>query len=93
MPRWFVILLYIGMGWLSLVMLPQVLHALSLLPVLLLVGAGLLFTIGAVFYALRWPNPFPRVFGFHEVFHLLVIGGTTTITAVIWLWIIPLQQV
>lgn len=44
--------------------------------VALLVGGGVLYTLGGVVYALRWPDPHPRVFGYHETFHLLVIGGT-----------------
>ena len=44
---------------------------------LLLVGAGL-YTIGAVAYATSWPNPFPATFGFHEVFHVLVIAAAAT---------------
>jgi hemolysin III len=42
-----------------------------------LVAGGLLYTTGAVIYATRRPNPFPRVFGFHEIFHLFVLGGST----------------
>ncbi len=40
-----------------------------------LVGGGAWFTVGAVIYALRWPDPWPRVFGYHEVFHVLIILG------------------
>jgi hemolysin III len=40
-----------------------------------LVAAGLLFSIGSLIYALRRPDPFPRIFGYHEIFHLLVIAG------------------
>ena len=45
--------------------------------VLLLVGGGL-YSLGAVIYATRWPNPFPRVLGFHEIFHLLVVAAAAT---------------
>jgi hemolysin III len=41
-----------------------------------LLAGGLLYTSGAIVYATRRPNPFPRVFGFHEIFHLFVLGGS-----------------
>lgn len=89
LPRWILILLYIGMGWIALFLIPQMQQAISLQPVLLLLTGGLLYTVGALIYAFRWPNPLPGVFGFHELFHLLVIGGTVAITATIWVWIVP----
>jgi hemolysin III len=89
LPRWALALLYVGMGWISLILLPHMMQAISLQPVLLLIAGGLLYTIGALIYAFRWPDPLPRVFGFHELFHLLVIGGTVAITATIWVWVLP----
>jgi hemolysin III len=89
LPRWGLILLYIGMGWIALFLLPQIQQAISLQPVLLLIAGGLLYTVGALIYAFRWPNPLPRVFGFHELFHLLVIAGTAAITSTIWVWVVP----
>ena len=57
------------------------------------IGSGLagavLYTIGGVVYALRRPDPFPSVFGYHEVFHLLVIAGATAFGTVIWVWVVP----
>ncbi len=89
LPRWGVILLYIGMGWIALFLLPQMQHAISLQPVLLLLTGGLLYTVGALIYAFRWPNPLPHIFGFHELFHLLVLAGTAAITVTIWVWVVP----
>jgi hemolysin III len=86
------ILLYIGMGWISLLLVPQVVLAVSLRPVLLLLVGSLLYTIGAVIYALRRPNPFPRFFGFHEIFHLFVIGGTVAIAVMIRVWVVPFPR-
>ena len=59
-PRWLTAALYVGMGWVSVFALPAFVHALSWPPVLVLFGGGVLYTIGAVVYAQRWPNPFPR---------------------------------
>jgi hemolysin III len=91
LPRGALALLYIGMGWISLVLLPRMWQAISLQPVLLLITGGLLYTVGALIYAFRWPNPSPRFFGFHELFHLLVIGGTIAVTATIWVWVVPFR--
>jgi hemolysin III len=91
-PRWINALLYIGMGWISLLLLPQIVQAVSLTPVLVLIAGGLLFTVGAVIYALRWPDPLPRVLGFHELFHLFVIAGTMAIASVVWVWVVPFPR-
>ena len=73
-PRWLGVGLYLGVGWLAVVAVwPLAQRAPEVLP--WLVAAGLLFSLGSVVYALRRPDPFPRVFGYHEIFHLLVIAG------------------
>jgi hemolysin III len=92
LPRWWRIALYLGMGWLSLILLPHIAQAISLAPVLLLIASGALYTIGAVIYALRWPNPIPWLFGHHELFHLLVVCGVATTTVTIWVWVIPFSR-
>jgi hemolysin III len=91
LPRWALALLYIGMGWISLILLPHMMRVISIQPVLLLITGGLLYTVGALIYAFRWPNPLPKLFGFHELFHLLVIAGTIAITATIWVWVVPFR--
>lgn len=75
-PRWLGVSFYIATGWIALVAATELADWFAAVPLLLLAGGGLLYTIGGVIYALRRPNPFPRVFGYHEVFHLLVIGGS-----------------
>jgi hemolysin III len=89
LPRWSRPLLYIGMGWIGIIALPHLAGQLPLTAIGLFVGGGLLYTIGAVIYALRFPNPFPRVFGFHEIFHLFVIAGSAAFVALIWGWVVP----
>ncbi len=75
-PRFFRVTLYLLMGWLSLIMIyPLSQTALPGALIWLLIG-GLCYTVGAIFYALKWPNPFPKIFGFHEIWHLLVLGGS-----------------
>lgn len=67
--------LYIVLGWLSVLAAPQLVEQLSLLQLGLIATGGLLFTVGAIFLATRWPDPFPRVFGYHEVWHVLVVAA------------------
>ncbi|MCX5973350.1 MAG: hemolysin III family protein [Coprothermobacterota bacterium] len=74
-PRWLTTVIYGLMGWMLLIPLNQLLAALPLYSILLLFGGGLAYTLGAVFYAIKKPNHFPGIFGFHEIFHLLVILG------------------
>jgi len=89
LPRWVGTLLYIGMGWISIFIVPAVWNSLSGAAVALMALGGVLYTIGAVIYALKRPNPFPRVFGFHEIFHLFVIAGSATFAIVVWVWTVP----
>lgn len=72
-PRWVVSGLYVLLGWVMIVALPAVARGtgVPLLGVILL--GGLLYTVGATMYAMRWPDPWPHVFGYHEVFHALTI--------------------
>jgi hemolysin III len=72
-PRWLFVPMYIALGWVALAVLPDLaVSAPAAANVLLLVG-GALYTVGALVFATRWPDPWPQVFGFHEVFHLLTI--------------------
>jgi hemolysin III len=74
-PRVLVAACYIAVGWVAIVAMPQLFdHRGAWVPILLLVG-GLLYSLGAAAYATRRPNPWPRTFGFHEVFHTLVIAA------------------
>jgi hemolysin III len=77
-PRWVSAVAYLAVGWIGVIALPEFFPALGVaVAVLLIVGAGL-YTLGALAYATTWPNPFPRTFGFHEVFHLLVVAAAVT---------------
>jgi len=73
--RWLNSAIYVLMGWMLLIPLKQLLAAMPLNSVLLLFGGGIAYTLGAAFYAIKKPNPFPGIFGFHEIFHLLVLVG------------------
>ena len=67
--------LYITLGWAAVIAVPSMWSSLSILELVLIAVGGVLFTIGAVFLLTRWPDPFPRVFGYHEVWHLLVVAA------------------
>ncbi len=67
--------LYIVLGWSSILAAPQLVQRLSPAELALVAAGGLLFTVGAIFLATRWPDPFPRVFGYHEVWHVLVVAA------------------
>jgi hemolysin III len=74
-PKWLSAALGILLGWLGIVVLPQLVDAIGLLGTLLLGAGGGLYTFGAVVYARRRPDPVPAVFGYHELFHACVIGA------------------
>lgn len=82
--------LYVAMGWVAVLALPAFWAALPGAALALLALGGALYTTGAVVFGWRWPDPFPRYFGFHEVFHLLVIAGFAAITLALWGWVLPL---
>ena len=86
-PRWLSVGLYLCLGWIGVIPAVQVVSAMSGGQIALLVLGGILYSVGAVFYALRWPNPFPRVFGFHEVFHAFVIAGSAIHFALIAVYV------
>jgi hemolysin III len=67
--------LYIAVGWLGAAATPQIVDRLGAAPVALLAAGGILYTTGAVIYAARRPDPWPRTFGFHEIFHAFVIAA------------------
>ena len=72
-PRWLTAVAYLALGWFAVIAFPQIWERAGAGAVALLVGGGLAYTAGAVVYARRWPDPRPTVFGYHEVFHVLVV--------------------
>ena len=71
-PRWLYVPLYLLLGWGALMFIIDFFQANAVMMVLILVG-GLCYTVGAVVYGLKKPNPVPGVFGFHEIFHALTV--------------------
>lgn len=74
-PRWFSTVIYLLMGWVSVIILPQVWKLLPHAFVYWIALGGLFYTVGAIIYGIRKPDPIPGAFGFHEIWHLFVLGG------------------
>jgi hemolysin III len=72
-PKWLSAALGIALGWIAVVALPELAHNEGLAPLFLLAAGGVAYTAGAVVYAVGRPDPIPRVFGYHELFHALTI--------------------
>jgi len=68
-PRWLSAPVYVALGWVAIFVLPEILRGGGTGALVLLLAGGMLYTLGAVLYALRWPNPWPKTFGHHECFH------------------------
>ncbi|MFA5715393.1 MAG: hemolysin III family protein [Candidatus Paceibacterota bacterium] len=88
-PRWFATFLYILMGWLSMIIVYPLFKATNIETILWLFLGGLFYTVGAVIYAKKKPN-ISKGFGFHELFHILVLLGTMSHFWLIYKYILPL---
>jgi hemolysin III len=89
-PRWLGGCVYLALGWVAVVAMPQLFAQLGMAGGLLLVAGGLVYSAGVAVYAWRRPDPVPAVFGYHEVFHLLVIVGVTAHFLAISLFAVPI---
>ncbi len=87
-PTWVTAVVYITLGWVGAVAVPE-LVGFGIAPAVLVFVGGALYTVGAVTYALKRPNPIPAVFGYHEIFHLLVIGAAITHFVAIAAFVLP----
>jgi hemolysin III len=88
-PKWLVAVIYVMLGWVAVAAAPDMLEQLGLIPTAMVALGGLLYTVGAVVYAMQRPDPVPDVFGYHEVFHLLVILAAGLQYAVVAFWVLP----
>ena len=88
-PRAMTAAAYIAVGWVIVLAAPDVVHGLGLFATLLFLTGGLLYSTGATVYALQRPDPWPQVFGFHEVFHALVVAAALTHFVAMAGWVIP----
>lgn len=88
-PRWPVAGCYVALGWVAVVALPELWREVGAAPFVLLAVGGGLYSLGAAVYALRKPNLWPHTFGFHEVFHALVIAAALVHFVAIAGWVVP----
>ena len=88
-PKWLSAAIGVALGWVAVVVFPQILDRVGIAGSLLVLAGGLAYTAGAVVYALRRPDPFPTVFGYHEVFHALVIVAVACQYSAIAFYVLP----
>jgi hemolysin III len=87
-PTWVTAVVYLMLGWVGAIAVPE-LVSFGVVPAVLVFLGGALYTIGAVTYALKRPDPAPNVFGYHEIFHLLVIGAAISHFVAIAAFVLP----
>ena len=88
-PKWVAAVIYLSLGWVATISFPQLWNDMGVAGTLLVVVGGLLYTAGAVVYATQRPDPNPRVFGYHEVFHLFVIAAAAAHFAAVAFFALP----
>ena len=88
-PRWVTVVIYLVMGWLGVFAIPEMLNAMPPGAIWWLFAGGIFFTLGAVVYALKKPDWYPNVFGFHEIWHIFVILGVLCHFIVIAAYVAP----
>jgi hemolysin III len=88
-PKPLVALIYVILGWVAVAAFPDLIEKLGITGTAMIAAGGLLYTLGAIVYALKRPDPVPAVFGYHEVFHALVIVAAAIQYAVVAFLVIP----
>ncbi|MFL5920244.1 MAG: hemolysin III family protein [Gaiellaceae bacterium] len=88
-PKWLSAVIGLALGWVGAAAFSQLLK-LQLPGVLLVVAGGLLYTLGAIVYVRRRPDPVPRVFGYHELFHVLTLAATACLYVSVAFFVLPL---
>ena len=88
-PKWLHALLYVALGWVAVAASPQLASDIGIGGLTLVALGGVLYTLGALIYSAKRPDPSPAVFGYHELFHALVVVAAALQYAVIALWVLP----
>ncbi|HEV2370369.1 MAG TPA: hemolysin III family protein [Acidimicrobiales bacterium] len=83
-PRWVVAVVYLGVGWLAAAILPLLWTHLGVVTFFLVIGGGCVYSLGAVVFSRHRPDPAPDLFGYHEVFHALVLLAGLLFYAAVW---------
>jgi hemolysin III len=88
-PKWLSVVVAVALGWVGVVVFPQLVSRLGLSPSLLVLAGGLCYTAGGVVYALRRPRLAPTAFGYHELFHVLVVVAVALQYAAVAFFVLP----
>jgi hemolysin III len=91
-PRVLVAGTYLALGWVAVIVTPQLIRHAGVAPTVLIAVGGLLYSVGATVYALKRPDPWPATFGFHEIFHTLVTTAALVHFVAIAGWVVPLSS-
>lgn len=86
--KWIMTGICVGLGWVSIIAVPQIAEEIGVVAMILLAAGGVAYTAGAIIYAMQRPNPVPNVFGYHEVFHALVVVAIALQYAVVAFWVV-----
>ena len=87
-PKWLAAAIAISLGWVAVAVFPQLIDGVGWDGTTLVLAGGLCYTLGGIVYALRRPDPFPAVFGYHEIFHLLVVAAVALQYSVVAFWLV-----
>jgi hemolysin III len=87
-PKWLAAVIAISLGWVAATVFPQLVDGIGWDGTTLILVGGLCYTVGGLVYALRRPNPLPAVFGYHEIFHALVVAAVALQYSVVAFWLV-----
>jgi hemolysin III len=88
-PKMLVAVIYVALGWVAVAAFPELIARLGVTATALVAAGGVLYTVGAIIYAFQRPDPVPAVFGYHEIFHALVIVAAALQYAVVAFYVLP----
>jgi hemolysin III len=88
-PKWLGAPIGLALGWVGVIVFPQILARTGLAASLLVLAGGLSYALGAIVYALRKPSPRPTIFGYHELFHALVVAAVGCPYAAVAFFVVP----
>ncbi|MGW4487004.1 PAQR family membrane homeostasis protein TrhA [Amycolatopsis sp. NPDC004368] len=84
-PRWLGVPIYVALGWVAVFVMPELARNGGVAALVLICVGGLFYTVGAVFYGVKWPNHWPETFGYHEFFHACTVLAAVSHYIAIWL--------
>ena len=88
-PKWLIAIVYVALGWVAIVATPALFEKLGVVGAGMVLAGGALYTAGAVVYARQRPDPAPKVFGYHEIFHVRVIAAAALQYAAVAFYVLP----